>query len=259
MPSMFNDTLLLSHHIDWPETPPKTSVLGKRSDFWRRAARVIWLAAMGYSLVVEIRELIAKSEGRDSRSGALRRLVPRIADAGFLNIETVSIALLYRRFSMSLVSLTPDGWNLAKQFGWQPGENERQRMERLHEKDKNGEAQHTLAVIAFAYHARLRGYQAGVVPMLENSGRFAPDAIVCRENETIYVEVELRGRKFAKWEQMADYQGYVAFCARTEKHRKRLIRENDWELDIPGRATDLQTLFTRAWEDDPGSLWVETW
>ena len=66
-------------------------------------------------------------------------------------------------------------------------------------------------------------------------------------------------RKTDKWEQMAEYQGFVAFCGRTEKHRQRLIRETDWNLDIPGQATDLKTLFNESWGKPYGPLWAETW
>lgn len=251
--------LLLDHTIHWPEVPPRTSVLGRRNDFWRRVTWVLWLVASGYSLVTEIRELVAARESANPQGGAIRRLIPRIAEAGFLETRNIRLPLLYHRFSLGLVKFSLAGLEFVNQLGWQPVETEWERMMRLHEKGKQDEASHTLAVIAFAYHARLRGYQAEVVPDMQNSGRFAPDALIAQGDEHTYAEVELGKQKFSKWEQMADYQGYVAVCASTPYWREKLIAESECVLDIPGRATDLQTLFAESWNSEIGPLWAECW
>lgn len=255
------ETLLLSHEIRWPELPthpPRDHkhLLGHHPVYWRRVAKVLWLVSSGFSLWKEIQYIVAYSENVSVRSGALYRLLPRLCDNQVL--RSILVQLTGKK-TLRLVKLGPNSTELIRRLKWQPVENEWERLVRLHEKNKVDEERHTLAVITFAYHARLRGYQAGVMPIV-NADSFAPDVEVIQDAERVLVEVERIGyRKFSKWQNMAAYQGFTAFCARTEKHRKRLIMENDWELGISGRATDLQTLFSSSWQPPYGPLWAETW
>ncbi len=255
-------TLLLGHNILYPDVPVRPpldhkNLLGRRSDFWRRTAKVLWLVSSGFCLGLEIRILVADSEGADRHGGAIKSLVPRLIEKGMLRSTLVERQSGYK---MRLTALGPNSAEIIRRLKWQPVETEWERMVRLHEKGKDGEERHTLSVITFAYQARLRGYQAGVMPVVDGNRLFAPDAVVIQDGTPVMVEVErLYKRKVDKWQNMADYQGYVAICGRTEKHRKRLIHENEWELDIPGRATDLQTLFKESWEQPYGPLWSEMW
>ena len=175
------DTLLLDHrNIQYPEVPPQPPwdhrhLLGRRKDYWRGVAKVLWLVSSGFSLTKEIRELIVADEGANPQSGALLRLQPRLVDAGILRSELVKMG---RYHSLRLVALGPNSEKLIKRLKWEPVESEWDRMLRLHEKGKEGEEKHTLSVIAFAYHSRLRGYKAVVMPAIEDNGLFAPDAVV---------------------------------------------------------------------------------
>ncbi len=259
-----DDVFLLSHDIQYPRVPSRPPrdlrhLLGRRPDFWRRVAKVLWLVSSGFSLGREIRELVAADEGTNPRSGAMGRLLRRLSDDGFLRSAVVPISQ-YR--SLRLVSLGPASESIISRLAWTPAESEWERMQRLHEKGKD-ENRHTLATIAFAYHARVRGWRAGVAPVLANAGRFAPDALVVdKTGDEIYVEVE---RSYGtdlltKWRHMGEYQGRVAICARTRHHRERLAEDALWGVPYPGMATDLESLFRSARrEETPGPLWLKTW
>ncbi len=257
------DVLLLSRDIQYPEVPPRPPwdhrhLLGRRSDFWRRVAKVLWLVSSGFSLGREIRELVAADEDANPRSGAMGRLLRRLTDTGML---TSAVIPLVGRYRMSLFALGPASESIIARLRWQPVESEWERMRRLHEKGKD-ETLHTLATIAFAYHARVRGYRAGVVPGV-NAKRFTPDAVVVGAGgAATYVEVERSygADLLAKWRHMAEYQGRVALCARTRQHREHLAEEAAWGLPYPGTATDLETLFRGTVRGaDPGPLWLQTW
>ncbi|MEA3351181.1 MAG: hypothetical protein U9Q82_11205 [Chloroflexota bacterium] len=143
------------------------------------------------------------------------------------------------------------------EFNWPPFESELERMRRLHEKGKQSEESHTCATLAFTYQARLRGLKAGVIPEVE-AGHFVPDAVVFEDNERTLVEVEMGYGKRSKWRNMATHQESVAICARTVAHRKTLVGECR-DLNIPGKATDLRTLFLTSRDEVPCPLWLDEW
>ena len=87
---------------------------------------------------------------------------------------------------------------------------------------------------------------------------FFPDLFVEKDEQKIYVEVELGSRKLRKWRNMQQFQGFVALCAKTPTSRKSLINECR-EVKAAGMATDLETLYRDGNESKIGPLWVEEW
>ena len=142
-------------------------------------------------------------------------------------------------------------------LGWEPVESEWERLKRLHEGERFKE--HTLAVLYFALHARVRGWEVTVMPEVEGPN---PDVMITGGKKTYLVEVEL-GKKDrpAKWKKLAEIQGGVAICGLDSENRKRLV--GDCKLaKFKGKATDLRTLQDQGEiynlsQDTP--LWVDSW
>ena len=206
-------------------------------------------------MVVEIYTLLGKFLSIDIRSHHSSELF-LLGDNGLLKAEILTLQSPYP-IPVEHGSFDKTGRKLCHMLGWPPYESEWERMKRLHEKGKS-ESAHTCATLAFAYQARLRGCRAGVVPKIESPGQFAPDAIVQEDDEQVLVEVELGYEKIDKWKNMHKAQGFVAFCTNSVTHRNTLKRECQ-SLGIPGRATDLRTLFLTSKDETPCPLWLDEW
>ena len=248
---------MLNHDIYHPEIPPIPDHPGisRRRDRWQRQALTLWLIAKGFSLRTEVQKLVARYVDTNPESGALMRVIAELRVSGLLNTETLSLRFFRKggtRFTV--IRLSKDGSDLVQNLGWQVQETEWERMQRLHEKG-NDQSRHTAAVLAFVYQARLRGWSAGVMPELD-AGHFVPDALVEKNGESYYVEVELGEQKPSKWHNMARHQGVIAVCGRTPEHRQKLLDEAKAAArkhKCNRLGTDLRTLFEKT--DSP--LWSE--
>lgn len=229
----------------------------------RRKLYVLYLLSQGLDIRLEMDYLISQVEGVSSRTGALRRVYDSMADKNLISRNVLEMSA--PNTSLAMLQLTEDGRDLCRILGWGVAETERQRMNRLHQGEQF--PLHTLGVMIFAMHARLRGYQAGVMPQLEGMQTNAiPDVCVARslpeqQPETIYVEVEMSTKELdEKWRNQAQLQSRVALCARNAQRRARLI--GDCKLKkLHGVATDLETLIACKVPDITHNtpLWAEEW
>ena len=229
----------------------------------RRKLYVLFLLSRGLDIRLEIDHLISQVEGIGSRTGALRRIYDSMVEKNLLSCEVMEMSA--PNTSLAMLQLTQDGVQLCQILGWEVSESERQHLNRLHQGMQF--PQHTLAVLIFAMHARLRGYRVGVLPELTGVQTNAvPDVYVSpslpdEKLETIYVEVELSNKELdQKWRNLAQLQTRVALCARNTGRRARLI--GDCKLkDLHGMATDLETLIACKVPDisENTPLWVEEW
>jgi DNA-binding PadR family transcriptional regulator len=207
---------------------------------------------------MEIEEALAGAVNVSPGSGSLRRVLDDMEEA---NVITAGIIKLKSpRTTLKLYRLSAVGENLYQDiFQTQPTENEWSRLIRLHEGERFPE--HTMAVIAFAMHARKRGWATQVLPELTGT-KSVPDALILRGNEKWYVEVELGDKeRVSKWRNQAALNGgRVALCAATQKTRTRLA--GDCRLDkLAGMATDLETLIRNKFKELNSSspFWLEEW
>ena len=239
--------------------------LSRRSDRRNREIAILWLVTQGHTLRAEIQRIAATHFDTNHRSGALMAVIPSLVEKEFLHSEKLSVpGVTYHDglLKMTAVRLTNAGRELVSGLGWQVQETELERMRRLHEKGKT-EDKHTAAVLAFTYHARLRGWKAGVMPKSATGNyRYAPDAIVAKGDREYHVEVELSWKVAdPKWRNMTRSRGVVALCAKHEKHQQALV--GDVESVIGANATimttNLRTLFKDVQEEPVGELWLERW
>jgi len=257
------DTNTLQHLPNGYVTAAKG--LSKRSDRRNREIAILWLVTQGHTLRVEIQWIAAKYFDTNHRSGALMAVIPSLVEKEFLHNENLSVPGVHYHdglLKMTAVRLTDNGQELVSDLGWSVKENELERMRRLHEKGKT-ENKHTAAVLVFTYHARLRGWKAGVMPQIETGNyRYAPDAVVAKGDQEYHVEVELSWKVAdPKWRNMALHRRVVALCARHEKHQQALIGDIESVIgaNAPIMATNLRALF-RGIRDEPlGELWLERW
>jgi hypothetical protein len=229
----------------------------------RRKLYVLYLLSRGLDIRLEIDHLISQVEGISSRTGALRRIYDSMVEKNLISGEVLEMSA--PNTSLAMLQLTQDGCQLCQILGWDVSETERQRMNRMHQGEQY--PQHTLAVMIFAMHARLRSYRVCVLPQIEwVQTNAVPDVSVSRrlpdsKLETIYVEVEMSNKELdAKWRNLSQLQGRVALCARNAERRARLI--GDCKLKhLPGLATDLETLIACKVPDisQDTPLWVEEW
>jgi len=229
----------------------------------RRKLYVLYLLCRGLDIRLEIDHLVSQVEGIGSRTGALRRLYDSMVEKNLIDRQVLEMSA--PNTSLAMLQLTQDGRQLCQVLGWDMLETERERINRMHQGTQF--PQHTLAIMVFAMHARLRTYRVGVLPQMEGVQTHAvPDVAVSRclpgeHPEMIYVEVELSTKELdEKWQNLAQLQGTVALCARNAQRRARLV--GDCKLkNLHGLATDLETLIVckvpEISSDTP--LWAEVW
>ncbi len=236
--------------------------LSNRSDRRSREIAALWLIAQGHTLRVEIQRLMAEYFGINYRSGALMSVIPGLIKKGILGCERQPVPGVrkYGLLSLDAVYLSDAGHDLVNLVGWRYRETELERMKRLHEKRKT-EKKHTAAVLAFSYHARLRGWYSHAMPEIDSGcHRYEPDVLVANDKNTLHVEVELSWKVAEpKWRNMANYQGIVAFCAKHEYHQDALALDAADTIGANAKifATNLRQLFEKNRNNQLGVLWSE--
>ncbi len=258
------EILLLDHHIQWPEIRPKRPPkhfqhwVGKRSDTWRSTLEALWLVSRGFTVGREVQHLLAEKYGRDANSGASHRVLPRLVENCILAQAMPSLST-YRK--MRLVRLDSMGRMIVRFMEWDTQTGEWERLCRLRDERRKDMDLHTFSVLRFVWQARLRGYRAGVMPILSEDGKFKPDVILeDADGERVLALVERRKSGKRRWMQMMDEQGFIALCAVNPTHREYVVQRVRKWVGGHGQATDLKTLYTGAWEKEKRSpLWAEEW
>ncbi|MEJ5200652.1 MAG: hypothetical protein WHV66_00350 [Anaerolineales bacterium] len=227
----------------------------------RRKLLFLWLLAVsGIAAQLELNRLLASREGISPEAGSLKRPVDSLEENNLVIQQTLTIQIGTMPSRLVVLRLSEDGKRLCQLWGYEIVENEWERMIRLHEGDR--QEAHTLAVLLFTAHARLRGWKATVLPEVQDTPA-RPDVLIENENgERWYVEVETGTRVHennAKWCNLAELQdGKVALCAKTVEERKVLVQDcSHWH----GVATDLESLIAIKLKSVKvgDELWTERW
>ncbi len=222
---------------------------------WRRQSKMLYLISRGLNIRLEILTLVGQSEDVSGGSGSLRRAFAELAQKHLIEMSKLTAS----ETTLVVARLTEDGRRLCALLDWPVRESEWERLVRLHaagEGQETAQEPHTLAVLSFAMNARRRGYAVQVMPPVD--GPAAPDVLLVRDAERLYVEVE-RSRKehTNKWRGVAALNGgLVALCATSPQARAQHVRDC-MVLKLHGVATDLQSLFQQEKHGEVGELWIE--
>ena len=269
MASMLADLLATLKEEKFPKRPPaawrqRLSGNGRKGRdldlAYQRYWSTLWLTGRwGIVSKMEIETIIGLSNGLSSRSGALSRVMGDLLKAGVI-VEKSSRLSTAPSSALKMFQLSDEGKTLFKLlFKKVAAQDELSVMYEKHEGERFPD--HTLAVLIFALHARRRGWATQLMPAIE--GKSAPDLVVQRGKERLYVEVE-RGQKEkkTKWTGIAELNGgTVALCAMTPKFRRRLVGDCKLAKIKKGFATDLKTIVTVKYDTIGAEtpLWDEKW
>jgi regulator of replication initiation timing len=241
----------------------KAQLKPKESDIrYRRKVLVLYAVACGgISSRMEIDRVVSVVEGLSERTNSVRRPLDELVQTGLLICETIRMTSPFET-GLAVYRLAEDGKALCGLWGWRVVENEWERLMRLHQGSE--QEAHSVVILAFALHARLRGWDVSILPEVEGAAR--PDVLVERDGERWYVEVERGDGSRRKWKNLAVLNGgKVALCAANDAGREKLVRDCKAER-LEGVATDLRTLsfvgneLRKMFDITPAEpLWVERW
>ena len=211
------------------------------------------LATSGLALGLELRQALGRQLGMDPEGGSLKRLFR--VDLPGLDLAACETLDFINGSRLAVLRLNPEGKALSRALNWPVVENEWERLVRQHAGLRY--PQHTVGLLAFCYHARLRDWQVTLLPQV--NANVEPDARVTKGSQSCYVEFEVRPHgKLEKWQKSDAFQGSVAIATFTPSLRAGLVQECR-DVRVPGQATDLQTLAQAARRQAPGPLWLEAW
>jgi hypothetical protein len=225
-----------------PNAPPafKSRLVQSSPQRYGRQIKTLFvLSQFGLSNRMEIDSVISSAENISLRSFGVRRPIDELATEGLTSDETLELTKPFET-SLKVLRLTEDGKRLCQAFGWDIIPSEWEKLIEGHQAER--EKAHTLGILAFTMHARLRGWDVEVLPEID--GLSKPDVAVKNGDERYLVEIEGSAKpKDKKWKNLAEAhpQGKVAICTLAPEIRKQLV--GDCKLaGISGVATDLKTL-----------------
>jgi hypothetical protein len=227
---------------------------------WTRQTITLYLlASTGLCARPEIEQLLALAANVDRRTTAIRQAVDYLVQVGLVSFHRLEMR---RPLETSLVvlQLTASGLDLSRLLGWQAIEPEIQRFRRLLHLDDPaapGQAERVLSVLAFAFQARLRGYQALVASPPQEAVQ--PDVYVEREQERFYVFIEDgSGDLFARWMSAANLPFPSAVCGLDQPGCAHIAAQCK-AVKRPAAAADLAALVHERQPAAETPLWTEIW
>ncbi len=216
-----------------------------RRDYWLRICLLVGaMAQTGFSTLLDLGLTLPQIPAR-----ALRRLGESLANCQPPLAEKVSLPSPGGR-QLTVLTLTEDGNNLAKALGMEPVRSDWKKIVDLHQGKE--QKRHAALVLLIAHQARLRGWQAEVMPFNPSETPwFQPDLkLTDPQGWAFYTEVETRSRvKPRKWVRLRE----VNLAVPSSVVRRYMVQRLK-AMGIPGKATDLQTLLGQETQ-----LWAESW
>ena len=228
---------------------------------WRRQSMALAIMANhGISTRIELDQLIGALEEMKARSGSLRSALDMLTEKELVRSDVFSVHIGVFQSALAVIKLSDDGKELCSILGWNPVESDWERIDRLHQGEHSRD--HTFGLLAFAMHARLRGWRADILPEGQTDGDpWQPDILLQHGSERCLVEVEMSDKEnAAKWKQQTRLQQHAAFCTATNQQRAALVSDCK-RLKLPGMGTSLEVLVSERVQDIhvESPLWVETW
>lgn len=204
---------------------------------YRRKLMALRLLAAGVSVRLEIDTIISRREGLGMRTNSVRKPLEELVDSRLVATEVLHMTTPFET-SLAVCRLTEEGRHLCNALGWTVVDSESDRLTRLYLGENKKD--HILAVLTFAMHARLRGWKADVLPMV--NGVIQPDVRVEKGEDTWYVGIESNEFNLEKLKELAQLNnGKLALCA-LNKHGREKLLDACIESGITGVSTDLFSL-----------------
>lgn len=229
---------------------------------YKRQMQVMWLVAeAGISSRLEIDRLVGLCEGVQMGSGSIRKAAQEMEQSGLITAKTLEMTTPINT-RLIVYRLSVDGAEFWRSIGRTAVPSDWQKMLAGYQGEQP--EQHALAVLAFSMHARMRGWEAQILPAVD--GPALPDVRVTRGDETFLVAIERGNGSADKWKNLAQAAGgKVAICALDETNRAEL-KKGVTALGLKGVATDLRSLIflngnpRQVDEVQSGEpLWLESW
>jgi len=244
-----------------PVQPPEEyALLSSDGRSWQRYTGIIYLLGKwGITSKIEIDALVAQANGISSGSGSIRNTLERLAEYKYLHtqvlvMDKIGVALRFYR-------LTEEGRALYKAITREDAaESEWTRLDKHTTSDSSEE--NTCACLAFAMHARRRGW--GFRVLTGEGILFTANMQVKRDQENFNVRLVLKplssGDAAGLHVLAEENGGRVAFCTATEEMRKDLVQFCR-QQNLPGLATDLASLMAPGYTklNLTDELWKESW
>ncbi len=262
VPAFYNSILAQMQKWTPPTIPARFKQMVSNEDVrWRRQSMALAIMANhGISTRIELDQLVGTLEEMKARSGSLRSALDMLTEKELVRSDVFSVHIGVLQSALTVIKLSDGGKELCSILGWNPVESDWERIDRLHQGEQSRD--HTFGLLAFAMHARLRGWKADVLPEIQPDGDpWQPDVLLQHGSERCYVEVEMSDKEnAAKWKQQARLQPYTAFCTATNQQRAALVSDCK-RLKLPGMGTSLETLVGERVQDIhvESPLWAETW
>ncbi|HPH97293.1 MAG TPA: hypothetical protein PKW33_11870 [Anaerolineaceae bacterium] len=220
---------------------------------WKQTCHVLYTMALrGWSVWSD---LVANSKINRTTSA---KILQELEKAGLIQTGEYLLSgntskASYFAVKFKVIELSSLGRSCCTNVGWTPIESEWARLRRLHEPKNQISKKHSACVLHFAHHARLRGWEATVLPDIsETNSFFQPDVEVIQhrpyhEDARIMVEVESRHypNRQNKWwgmnticEKISAGLGLVTYGYSQILHLTAEVRN----MGIHAYATDIKSL-----------------
>jgi hypothetical protein len=227
MPIPMQPPAAYRHHLD----------TGQSTLRYRRKLMALRLLAAGVSIRLEIDTIISRREGLGMRTNSVRKPLEELVESRLVATEVLHMTNPFET-SLAVCCLTEEGRHLCNALGWTVVESESERLTRIYPEENKKD--HILAVLTFTIHARLRGWKAEVLPVV--NGVVQPDVRVEKGEEIWYVGIESNEFNPEKLVELAQLNnGKIALCALNEHGREKLL-EACRESGITGVSNDLFSL-----------------
>ena len=169
-------------------------------------------------------------------------------------------SIRFWRMKLFMLRLTDHGRKYCQDsYPWKVRQSDWDKLYKRH----NGHVyrEHSAAVLNFAYHARLRGWNTTVMPYILDT--FAePDLALSQKKENTFVEIEMRGwrakTKQKKWQQQITLQGRAAVCLLTSESAYNVFIRFEELGYLEYAVTSLEYLQNTAYNDKKNRLWEFT-
>jgi hypothetical protein len=236
-----------------PDEPPLGFIHPVDPLTWRRSAYVLHLmATVPFAVRYELWRLTSADMGLDIRSGTIKRLFYGLEENGLIVSQLLP---LIGNSKFTLVRLSERGRLFCEELGWQPVENEWERVTRIY--SGKFPERTLLMILEFAYQARLRGGIVEVAPHLDTET--SPHIRMEQGGARMLVEIVTSlALDFDRLQVQQRIQGSVCLCTLNPGQRERIINECKYR-QMRGKATDIVSLILDTKSGNPGALWIQNW